>query len=200
MSDLMTLQKDWSDRVHEKAWRFIAGGAVRRAWDKLKGGTDSVKKAQDAIDKMNGAALANVSKLLGTQNFAVEVTWDGKSAEAGILLLRGSSSEFYRPLRQALREALTDEATVRRVLDQVRPAFTIWPADFEPERFAVEAVADPVTSFLSIVKFADQARVLETLMTAACEVAPKNAKLERVTQTFVKWDRAICGGRSSSWW
>jgi hypothetical protein len=115
------------------------------------------------------------------------------------LVTRGSSSEFYRPLRQALREALTDEATVLRVLDAVRPAFTIWPADFERTRIAVEAVSDPASTFLSIAKFADQARVLETLMTAACDVVPKNAKLERVARAFVKWDRAICGGRSSSW-
>ena len=193
MSDLMTLQRDWSERVHESAWRFVAGGAV-------VGGADAVKKAQAAIDKMDGAPLASVSKLLGTQNFTIEVAWDGRSVEPGILLLRGSLSEFYRPVRQALREALKDEETVLRVLDKVRPAFTIWPADFEPTRIAVEAVADPVSTFLSIAKFADQARVLETLMTAACEVAPRSAKLERVTQTFVKWDRAICGGRSSSWW
>jgi hypothetical protein len=36
---------------------------------------------------------------------------------------------------------------------------------------AIEAVSDPVSTFPSIAKFADQARVLETLMTAACEVA-----------------------------
>jgi hypothetical protein len=137
--------------------------------------------------------------VLGTLNYAIEVAWDGRSIEPGVLLLRGSSSEFYRPLRQALREAFTDEGAVKRLIEAVRPAFTIWPADFELRRVTVEAIKDPVNTYLAIAKFADQARVLEVLATAACEMAPKSAKLTRILDAFTKWDRAMCGGMSSNW-
>jgi hypothetical protein len=192
MRDLMTLQTDWSNRVRQESWSFNVERTGR-----LK--VDLAARAQSIINKMNGAPLANVMKLLGTQSFAVEIEWNNTSVEAGILLLRGSSSEFYRPLRQALREAITNEKAVVRVMKNIRPAMTIWPADFEPQRFSIEAVNDPVTSFLSLAMFADKARVLETLMAAACEVAPQNTKLKRVMETYRSWDRTICGGRSSIW-
>jgi len=192
VNDLMVLQQDWSNRIHDEAWKYVAKGATRH-------GADAIKKAQKAIDQMDGAPLASVAKGLATQSASIEVAWDGKSIEPGILLLRGYTSEFYRPFRQALREALTREAGIRLFFEAIRPAFSIWPADFELSRIVAEAVSDPVNTYLAIAKFADQARVLEIVMAAACDLAPDNEKLKRVHQAFVKWDRAICGGHQSRW-
>ena len=56
-----------------------------------------------------------------------------------------------------------------------------------------------MTWFLALAQFADQARVLGTLLDEACDAAPEPHKLERVRDSYRKWDWALCGGHTSDW-
>jgi len=53
---------------------------------------------------------------------------------------------------------------------------------------------EPAAWFLSLARFADQARVMETMLDAALEVVPEHGKLRRVRGAWIVWDRALGNG------
>lgn len=58
----------------------------------------------------------------------------------------------------------------------------------------IEGVREPAAWFLSLARFADQARVMETMLDAALEVVPEHGKLRRVRGAWIVWDRALGNG------
>jgi hypothetical protein len=176
--------------------------AFRVAFRKRKldiGRRGTQRTAQKKLNALHGAPLDAVTRTLRELQREVRVNIAGKSAEARSLLLRGMTQEFHRPVRQALREALTAREQIQGMMERFRPALSICPADLEPEAFVERALHDPANWFLSLAQFADRARSMEALLEAARAQAPGNDKLQRVHEAWLRWDRAICDGASSDW-
>jgi Trypsin-like peptidase domain/AAA ATPase domain len=151
---------------------------------------------QADIDRLHGQPLDMV--IAASRPFMAEVAGD-LTPEAAVILLRGTTPEFHRPVRQALRESMLNEDALRTVMTRFRKALSICPSDLEPDVFVPRAMRDPATWFLSLAQFADRARTMETLLDTALEHAPSNNKLVKVRESWIAWDRGICQGRSSSW-
>ncbi len=166
-----------------------------------KTGIDSklLEEAQRKLDALHGAPLDLVSKVLKELRYAVKLTLKSRSAADGVLLLRGTTPEFYRPIRQALREALTRPEQIMSFMKRLREALSICPSDLEPEGFVPRAIGDPANWFLALVQCADRARAIDDLLRAALAEAPGHRKLTRVRDAWSAWDLAIGNGVSSHW-
>lgn len=201
---IVTFQADWARRVEDVPWQ-----AIEESLDvpELLENDNLLRFAQDQIDSLHGKPLDAVSgamrKLRARKRKLRLRIEDGLSEDAaqaaGVLLLRGTTPELYRPVRQALREAFTGEEAIEAFAVRFRRHLTICPEDLEPSVFAPRAARDPVTWFLSIAQFADRARVLGALLDAALEVSQGHPKVRLVHKTWRAWDRALCGGLSSDW-
>ncbi|HYP04674.1 MAG TPA: ATP-binding protein [Bryobacteraceae bacterium] len=160
----------------------------------------NLRSAQDLLATLDGAPLDTVATTIRSLRQELRVSLSRRDAAAQVLLLRGLTPEFYRPIRQALCEAINVRtAQIEGFMRQLRPAFTICPNDLEPEAFIPRVSATPTAWFLSLVQFADRARVIETLLDCAVGVAPDHEKLRRVRDAWIAWDRAICNGLTSDW-
>ncbi|HKH48261.1 MAG TPA: ATP-binding protein [Thermoanaerobaculia bacterium] len=199
---IVTLQADWSRRVADVPWQAIE--RVLDASDLLE--KDQLQYAQAQIDSLHGKPLDSVSGALRElrvlqRKIRLRIRdglFDNESQSAGVLLLRGTTPEFYRPVRQALREALTSEPLIEELAVRLRRHLTICPEDLEPAVFVQRAVRDPVTWFLSIAQFADRARVLGALLKVALDVS-RHPKVRLLLLAWRAWDRALCGDISSDW-
>jgi hypothetical protein len=153
---------------------------------------------QADIDRLDGQPLDVV--MAASRPFVAEAAGDlTRDPETAVILLRGTTPEFHRPVRQALRESMLNEDALRTVMTRFRQALSICPSDLEPDVFVPRALRDPATWFLSLAQFSDRARTMETLLDTALEQAPKNNKLVKVRESWIAWDRGICQGLSSSW-
>ncbi|MGE3872538.1 MAG: hypothetical protein AB7F74_06245, partial [Parvibaculaceae bacterium] len=123
---------------------------------------------------------------------------DPRSPQA-ILLLRGLYTEFHLPIRQALKEAFSEAGRVWNLVALVRNDFTVWPADFDGDRFIELLQRDPVAWFLSLTRFSDQARVLDKLLAEGARMAPES-KLPMLARHYRQWDQALTFGVGSYWW
>jgi hypothetical protein len=133
------------------------------------------------------------------------------------LLLRGRTIEFYRPLRAAIWNALNQERLVtsgrrlRRLESDGPGADQVWDALFDTmARMSIlpadlRRISDRGASLETInqfVNFADRARVLPHFCKAVSRmtaVTPENWALQRVADSFIRWDRAITCGGGSGW-
>jgi hypothetical protein len=181
---LVTIQRNWKDRL--TCFHVMP---------------EVVTTAQEKINGLHGGPLDAVASLYKELR-TVEVPFDSDklSPDQASLLLRGTTPEFYRPVRQALREAISDEKSLRNMMSKFRGALSVCPSDLEPDTFVPRAMREPAVWFLSLARFADRARSMETLLNTAVEYAPANVKLVKVRDAWVAWDRALCGGESSSAW
>jgi hypothetical protein len=159
----------------------------------------TVDSAQSQIDALHGAPLDAIATTLRELRYRVLVDPRKKSTADLTLLLRGLTPEFHRPVRQALREALTTPRQIENFLRRLRPAFSICPADLEPDVLLPRLQRDPAAWFLSLVQCADRARIMETMLNAAVAEAPEHEKLLRVRKSWIAWDRAIGNGQTSDW-
>lgn len=97
--------------------------------------------------------------------------------------------EFYRPLRQALHEAYSDnsEAT-HRLSISMQGLFREVPREMKAENFPRFLAADPLTWYFALVQYADRCRVLPSLLEHCIEHAPPNAnRLRMVCGTYMRW-------------
>ena len=167
----------------------ISGGTSEQAMD-------LARDIRSRVAGIRGAADVRVAQRLDAPYLILNVD---RQKAAAVLLLRGATPELYRPVRQALREALPHKEAIQAFAVHFRRHLTICPRDLEPAAFAQRAVRDPVTWFLSIAQFADRARVLGALLEEALLVSKGRSKLQLVHQAWQAWDRAIGGGISSDW-
>lgn len=188
---IVVVQGDWIEQVL---------GTCGKAFASSNRGV--LEAAQRSIAELHGEPWAHYSKLRRELKQRVQIDLAELTPECAVLLLRGSLPEFYRPARQALREAfdtLSDpRPAIRGLLAELRPRQSIRPIDFEPDDFADRAVHDPVKWWLALVQFADQARVLpDLLQTAASQT--QHPTLKAVSEQFRFSDETLCRGYSSSW-
>ena len=161
--------------------------------------SDQMTQAQWMVDAVDGNTLTRVSALADLtadrpENLPLQVP-TGPEA----LLFRGITSELHRPIRQALRIALTDEAVIAAVLTRFRPHLSICPVELEPKSLLIRLRRDSAAWWLQLVQFADRARTLGPLLDIAHQEAPDSPLLARVRDTFHVWDKALGLGHSSAW-
>lgn len=183
--DVHVFQADWPDRI-----AVLAPGLSTALGP-------AVESFRNMTERPSIASLEAWSKKAGKISLDV-ASVDPKSRDA-ILLLLGPWIEFYRPARQALREAFATVDDIRGLIATIRSDFTIWPSDFEGDRFIDLLERDPVAWFFALVRFADQARMLDRLLADAARLAP-HSKLPMVLQHFRAWDAALTSGTGSRWW
>ena len=183
---LVTIQQDWSHRVS--------------AFDDFLE-PDALHEAVAAAEKLHGAPLDAVTRALQKLRRPVplRVKPDEDHHAAHVLLLRGPTPEFYRPVRQALKESFASAQQIEELIAALRPQLSICPKDLEPRTFAARAEHDPVSAFLALATFVDRARAMGALLNWACKLSP-TPKLQRVRVAWQQWDLAIGQGIASDWW
>lgn len=191
LDGLVVLQADWEDRAQE---------AIGVVLTSLPSG--SLHAVQSEIRQLDGGRLGNVApmlRLFSETRVHLEMS-DGPAANSGrALLLRDVTPELHRPAREALRQALPSTDRARTVLDRFRPLLSICPSELEPESLLARIARDPAGWWLQVVQFADQARVLGSLLDLAIEASPHVPRLTRVAATFHAWDAALGIGVPSAW-
>lgn len=190
---LAVIQRDWSHRIRRDAFRVVVEAL----------GLDWVQKA---LDGLHGKPVAAMNPTLNTLRKPVTVHWDGQDIDAAILLLRGQTTEFLRPVRQALLD-LNFEGSARGLLEDIARQLTermsILPEELNPEIFMQRLEHDPGAWIAAFVAFVDRSRLLPHLcerLAALSGNAPAVQKARRVADSFLSWDLAICGGGQTSGW
>ena len=191
LSEVIVIQKNWLE-THREWCR-----ALRIDWPV----SDQMSLAQATFDGTDGKSLAYLSIMSALADLAPDrPAFLPMQVPTGpeALLFRGLTSELHRPIRQALRTALTDDA-VAIVLARFRPHLSICPVELEPSSLLIRLSRDPAASWLQLVQFADRARTLGPLLDIAHQEAPSSPLLASVRETFHAWDRALGLGHSSAW-
>ena len=187
---LVVVQRDWSSRIQNEGRRLVDVPGLN--W------------VQESLDRLDGQPIAAVNKNMQTLRKAVRVRWDGRDRVAGILLLRGGTTEFLRPLRQALVDAYqgeNGERVLRPIIDALVHRLSIVPLELTPDVFFKTLQRDQSAWAAALVGFADRARLLPLLCWMLTELPEATAaKAHRVARSFLAWDRAICGGEQTSEW
>jgi hypothetical protein len=190
VGDLAVAQADWWQRIGASRDAFTGKSDISR-----------LQKMQAQVDKLAGAPMAQVNLTFGRLKETVEVVPSSLRAEEGVLLLRGQTTEFHRPLREALLQYCADGkagAMTRSVFSPTLECMSIRPAEMEPEVFFRRLEANPRAWCTAFVSYADRCRLLPSL----CERMlgqTGNSKARRVASSFLAWDRAIGGGFQSDW-
>jgi hypothetical protein len=213
LSHLITLQRNFAAALSNSHQDVIRTGTQVVFHSVATNATvNALRAVQTEIDALHGKPLVQVQKLLegSRRKVTVRAGRHNPSDKAlEVRLLRGTTPELHRPARQALVEALVDNrydtvpnrSTQERIMEFAASAFkllTVRPAEFNARRFASRAVADPHTTFLTFVEFADRARVLESVLLVAQEHAIDDRKIMRVISTLRSWDWALA--RQSADW
>lgn len=181
--------------------------------------------AEDMLRRLNGAPYAEVGRALRelrTIRPALALRPKHPNFVAGaVLLLRGTTIEFHRPLRAALIEALYGHPSVRDsvrrkahlpyrheirfLLEDLCSSMTIVPREFLPQHLWGMVESNPEDWIGALVSFADRARLLPELCVRCLgpdidDSRPEFQRLKRVAKSFLAWDRAISGPEGSGWW
>lgn len=183
---LVVVQRDWARRIQNLV------------------DVPGLNWVQESLDRLDGQPIAAVNKNMQTLRKAVRVRWDGRDCDAGILLLRGGTTEFLRPLRQALVDAYKGEdgeRVLRPIIDALVCRLSIVPLELTPEVFFKTLQRDQSAWAAALVGFADRARLLPLLCRMLTELPEATAtKAHRVARSYLAWDRAICGREQTSEW
>jgi hypothetical protein len=188
-SQVVVTQRNWVDAI--SAYPEVVD--IRRLAD-----------LRDRLEGLHGRPIAEVNQLFESELKPIEIDWDGKRMAPAILLLRGLTNEFLRPLREALLVYCGDGIAGPRTRSLFLPildCMTIRPAELEPETFIDRLEHNPSAWCSAFVSYADRSRLLPSL----CEELMKfgtvgrDAMPHRIARSFLEWDRALCAGGSSDW-
>jgi hypothetical protein len=197
VGDLAVAQTDWWKRIER--WKHPFEG-----WQDAfsnKAGINRLQRVQAQIDGLAGEPMAQVNLTFGRLKERIEVVPSKLRKEQRVLLLRGQTIEFHRPLREALLVYCADRKAgplVRSVFYPTLVRMSIWPAEMNPETFFRRIEANPHAWCTAFVSFADRCRLLPSLCESLLE-RNDNAKARRVASSFLAWDRAIGDGHQSDW-
>lgn len=210
---VVTLQRDFAERIGVANQDIMRIGAQTVFRSQSHAPTASaLKSVQQSIDQLDGQGREEFLKLsFGKMKATMRA---GKHASSNLaleaLLLRGQSPELHRPARDALVEGLGGgeagrrdpvyAARVKNYVGRIQSLFSVKPKEFAPSWFASQASEDPKSAFLSLVEFADRARVLVGILDAAIPIAVESGKIVRVASTLRSWDKALAGDEECFWW
>lgn len=208
---VVTLQKDFASRF-SRDQDVVRIGAQTVFQSQSTGPTASaLRSVQHSIDALNGRPIDETTKVSFKKLKATVRSGkhEGTNHALEALLLRGQTPELYRPARDALIEGLIgaggeepgkeDVERVRKFAADIAPLLSVRPREFEPRWFAAQASKDAKGAFLSLVQYADRARVLEELLAAALQRAVEPLKIARVSATLKAWDVALAGDADCCW-
>jgi hypothetical protein len=197
---LIVTQRDWARCVRSVAGSII-GSVQKRKPD--------LDAAQRQISALHRAPFSEVGRTMRELRQPLELNFSEIDPEAAILLLRGATVEFNRPLTSALT-ACAKEANqglrrepVWRALGATLSRMSILPREFHDDFLRELVASNPREWFGSTVSFIDRSRLLPELCLRVVKLVPTDTparrRLVRIAKTFLKWESALCDGGSSVW-
>jgi len=191
---VVVIQSDWYARVANVA-RQTHGidMAGRNNW--------VFGVASKAMLQLDGEPLAAINDFYHRLDDQIEIVLDQLELQSRILLLRGQTPEFHRPLRQALLTVCGDGYVgpkTKAICDRVLDAMSIRPAEMRKDTFYERLAGNPSVWSAALIGYADQCRLLPLLAERIGEVAG-NTKSKQIATSYAAWDAALSVGRSSLW-
>lgn len=192
VEDIVVAQLDWYNALGTSAQQMF--DVPRLYWVHKK------------LEALNDRPIAEFNAQLREWKLTVKFGWDGKDLIPAILALRGQTTEFLRPLRQALVN-LHDQDHDNFLLHVLMPVIermSLLPVEFSSGRLAEALKQDSRAWCAAFVGFADRARLLPLLCRILLDVPDKSPatatqRAKRVARSFLIWDEALCGGLPSEW-
>jgi hypothetical protein len=204
LEDVVVTQKNWARRVMSKARTVLQPTRQPAA------GPGQIDIAQRGLSALHSKPYAVVAKETRGLRRALELTFGKDSREAAILLLRGASIEFHRPLRSALSACLLEAASTKpehavpiwTALESISRKLSIRPKEFDRKLLRVLVASNPAEWLGSYISYVDRSRLLPELCQQLARIKANTVarkRLVRVARAFAAWDRALCRGGSSAW-
>ncbi|SDZ07258.1 hypothetical protein SAMN04487939_11496 [Lysobacter sp. yr284] len=187
---LVVTQADWRQRVARLAT------AVSNPADLAR-----IRDLQSQLDDLHGGPMAQVNLLFNKLRDRIQVAPDLTDLEGAVLLLRGPTVEFHRPLREALLALCADgvaNAEMRGLIDSTVARMSIRPREMQPKIFYSRLKANPRAWCTAFVSYADRCRLLPGLCADLARYST-DRKSRRIASSFLAWDEALCHGISSDW-
>jgi len=190
--DLLITQRSWAE--------FLS---ISRA-DTYLSGCDT-GQLQSKMNALDGLPLAEFSKQLREigKESKVAVRWKTSNRRAGVLLLRGTTVELYRPLAFRIMEAIRNESTRSLAHKSIRKTLrgmTISPAELKADRYFELVDRDPKTWVFALVYQADRARLLPMLCRNLLEEDGLSTELKNACETYLMFDDALTDSIGSGWY
>ncbi|MFC0220558.1 hypothetical protein ACFFJ7_19455 [Pseudochelatococcus lubricantis] len=164
---------------------------------------DALAGIQRQLNDLHGQPIAMVNQQFLRFRQAFDVQWNGDDMPAGVLLLRGMTAEFLRPLREMLAGVAAEKGveTLRPSIDRTIAAMTIRPAEMEPAVFHERLAANPRAWLSAFISYADRSRLLpifcEDIAAIFGNTGDAGSNPARVARSFLAWDKAL--GGPSDW-
>ena len=185
-AQIVVVQRDWLNRISHSS---------------LKVNTGQLSWIQKHLDDLNGQPLAAVNHAFADFSRPVSLFWDGANREDAILAFRGQTVEFLRPLREGLWRASQQPEAAKAIhlaVSKTIAAMSIRPRELEQSSFDSRSMANPRAWFTALVNFSDRCRLLPLLCGELARM-PEAGTVARIARSYLAWDKALCGGRSSQW-
>jgi hypothetical protein len=156
---------------------------------------------QKRLMELQGRPMAEVNQLFDSLRGRIEIGPTYPARPGAILLMRGMTNEFHRPLREALLTFCGDGFAgpkTRSIIGPTLEAMTIRPAEMDPEIFYGRLEVNPRAWCTAFVSYADRCRLLPSLCERLAAMG-EDPKCASVGRSFIAWDKALCKGGSSDW-
>lgn len=177
-------QRDWLERVRKT-------GAVPNA--------DGLVGIQQQLNRLHEQPIAMVNQQFLRLRQAFAIQWDGEDTAAGVLLLRGMTAEFLRPLREVLA-SLADEIgadSLRPVIEPTIRAMTIRPVEMDWQVLQQRLAGNSRAWLSAFISYADRSRLLpgfcENVVATFGDAGAAGRTAARVARSFLAWDMALGG-------
>jgi hypothetical protein len=189
VGEVAVAQSDWWERVAELRLALTSKADMER-----------LRTARELLLKLKAAPMSQVNIVFSRLRERIRVQPLALDDKSRILLLRGATIEFHRPLREALLAYYGDGmagGVARSIFGPTLERMTIRPAEMESSAFYLRIESNPRAWCTAFVSYADRCRLLPGLCEQLAEHG--NPKAARIAKSFLTWDRALCGGRLSQW-
>lgn len=190
VSQIAVTQIDWFDQMRKS---------------KLVNNAESLAWSQKSIEDLANSPIAAVNHAFAEMRRTAQINWDGQDMAGGVLLLRGQTTEFLRPLRERLAAVVTEQggsAALHAIIAPVLRAMTIRPSEMNEKAFFERMEANSRAWLSALVSYADRCRLLPMLCAALADGKLPGAtgtQAARIARSFLAWDHALCGGGTSAW-
>lgn len=159
-------------------------------------------EARETIQDLKGLPLHQVDRQLRKLRKPIQVPVPDLKPLEQVILLRGKTTEFLRPLAHALSRPMDSESSIARAIGKAHQAtldrMSILPEVPLPEEMARRTDASKEKSWLGLIDLFDLARVLPYFCRRLCAAGP-GSDIGRIANTFLAWDAALTRGGSSEW-
>jgi hypothetical protein len=187
METLAVVQDDWISRVEDIEELRLPIAAARTA---------------EILGQLKGLPLHKVSQQLRALRQPARLDISGLTPIEQIVLLRGKTTEFLRPLAAALSAPIDAGGSLGRAvstaLHETLIDMSILPQFPMPDQLVKRTDASKARSWLGLIDLFDLARVLPGFC-ARLGAADPDGEIGRIARTFLAWDAALTRNGSSEW-